>query len=256
LNQNGLNPIEVINTAVGGWGPFQYAQYYEYYGNKFEADMVLVGFFVGNDAYDQTTKVEQLRTAVMGRRITREAAVGKFIRFKIFLYEHFHIARLVMNKETAVRVDVRRDNCQDFIELYLNIQRGRMRNHLERNKHQYNLAQNSVAQIRRIKALADAGNIPLVVLLIPDENQINPDLRDALLTKEQLINYDFEMPQSLLKELFEQNDIQVIDLLPAFLADERCLYMNDTHWTGDGQELAATMIYEKLIEDNLIPRKI
>ena len=61
------------------------------------------------------------------------------------------------------------------------------------------------------------------------------------------------MPQSMLKDLFAQNDIQVIDLLPAFLGDERCLYMNDTHWTGEGHELAATVIYEKLIEDNLIP---
>jgi len=55
----------------------------------------------------------------------------------------------------------------------------------------------------------------------------------------------------MLKELFAQNVIQLIDLLPVFQADERCLYMNDTHWTGEGHKLAATTIYQNLLARNI-----
>ena len=64
----------------------------------FEPDAILIGFFVGNDTYDPINRVEQLPTAVRGRRVTREAASGKFIQFKIFRYEQSHIARLVIGK--------------------------------------------------------------------------------------------------------------------------------------------------------------
>lgn len=253
LNTNSTIPIEVINTAVGGWQPFQYAQYYEHYGRKFKPDAILIGFFVGNDTYDPMNSLEQTRTAVMGRRVSREAAARRSIRFKIFMYEHSHIVRLVMNRKRPVTVDFSRKDCQDFSTQYLTIQQARLRNYLKRDERRYQLAQNSVAQILQIKALADEENIPLVVLLIPDETQINPSLRAALLPEDELSKFDFGMPQSMLKEIVTQNDIQVVDLMPAFLADPQCLYMNDTHWAVVGHELAATVIYEKLINDNLIP---
>jgi hypothetical protein len=33
---------------------------------------------------------------------------------------------------------------------------------------------------------------------------------------------------------------------PAVLADQWCLYMNDNHWTPEGHELAASVIFEEL----------
>ena len=52
LNKNSAQPIVVINAGVGGWEPFNYAQYYENYGNQFSPDLILIGFFVGNDTYN------------------------------------------------------------------------------------------------------------------------------------------------------------------------------------------------------------
>ena len=48
LNERGVN-VEVVNAGTGGWSPFQYAQYYEHYGQEFEPDLILVGFFVGKN---------------------------------------------------------------------------------------------------------------------------------------------------------------------------------------------------------------
>jgi hypothetical protein len=50
------------------------AQHFAREGFRFEPDLVLVGFFVGNDTYGSALSVRSLPTSVGGRRISREAA--------------------------------------------------------------------------------------------------------------------------------------------------------------------------------------
>jgi hypothetical protein len=83
------------------------------------------------------------------------------------------------------------------------------------------------------------------VALLPDENQVNRTLQAPIVDDDKLSQYDFQMPQSMLIEMFHEIDIPTIDVLPAMRADHRCLYMNDTHWIAAGQELAASVIFEK-----------
>ncbi|RME83005.1 MAG: hypothetical protein D6775_09290, partial [Caldilineae bacterium] len=125
-------------------------------------------------------------------------------------------------------------------------QRERMPTHLKRSPEREAAMANALAQIGRIKALANAEDIPVVVVLLPDENQINPALQDAILDPAERDNYDFDMPQSMLREMFGEMGIPTIDLLPAFRDDPRCLYMNDTHWTPEGHRLAAEHIADEL----------
>ena len=100
----------------------------------------------------------------------------------------------------------------------------------------------NVAEIVRLRDLAAPRGIPVVVALLPDETQVNPVLRARLLANDDAGAYDFSMPQSLLGELFERRGVRVIDLLPAFLADQRCLYNNTTHWNAEGHALAARIL--------------
>ena len=88
--------------------------------------------------------------------------------------------------------------------------------------------------------------VPVVVALVPDENQVNQTLQKRILQANEISEYDFKMPQSMLVEMFREIGIPTIDVLPAVLADHRCLYMNDTHWTPEGHELAASVILEEL----------
>lgn len=245
LNEESNKKIEIVNAGVGGWNPFQYAQYYKYYGQKFNPDLILIGFFVGNDAYDEEASVEDLSTAVLGRRVTRKAAASRFIKLKVFLYNNFNIARLLLNKG-PVKGGTPRKDCADFTDHYVAMQKARVSNHLKRNDELYEKAQNCVYQISRIKKMADSNSIPVDVVLIPDENQINPALQRAVMGEAESTRYDFKMPQSMLTEMFTELGIDTIDLLPAFLEDNRCLYMNDTHWTAEGHQLAAEIIKDAL----------
>ena len=244
--------LKLLMPEVGGWTPFQYAQYYEHYGWEFSPDLIPTGYFVGNDTYNQVKEVDQLRTAILGRRISREAALERFIHFKVFMYIHSKIARLILNKGPTLE-DFTRQDCSDFSDQYLRIQRRRLRCHLERTRVREGRAQNGIGQIRRIKKLVDRDSIPLWVVLIPDENQINRNLQQVLLMDKERSEFDFEMPQSMLKEMFAGAEIPLIDLLPHFREDSRCLYMNDSHWTAEGHALAAAVIYEHIIKEKIWP---
>jgi GDSL-like Lipase/Acylhydrolase family len=237
--------IEVVNTGIGGWDPFQYAEYYEHYGYQFEPDLIVVGFFVGNDAYSTLSNVEQSYRAIGGHLVTWDAAARRSIKLQVFLYDHSHLARLLMNRGPVASLNYIRKQCDDFSEQYVAIQKVRMPNHLADSSVQRDAAQNAVNQIGRIKQLA-GDSLPVIVALLPDENQINPKLQARIIDPDKFAQYDFKMPQSMLTAMFRDIGLPTIDVLPAVLADPRCLYMNDTHWTPEGQELAASVIFDGL----------
>jgi hypothetical protein len=237
--------IEVINSAVGGWDPFHYAQYFEHYGCQFQPDLVLVGFFVGNDAFDPHTDAAQLNTAVLGHRVSRDAGSQPLTKLKVFLHDHSNLARLLLTRSPASWTHVRK-HPNDFTDLYLAIQKSRLSNHLTYSPAQREKAQNSVNQIRRIKDRA-GDCVPVIVILLPDENQINASLRKLIIEEQDLGRYDFNMPQWMLIGMFQEIGIPTIHLLEAVRADSRNLYMNDTHWTPAGHELAASAILEQLM---------
>lgn len=237
--------IQVVNSGVGGWDPFQYAQYFEHYGYQFEPDLILIGFFVGNDTFSRLTTVGQLGTAILGHPIRQEAATRPFIKLQVLLYEHSNLARLLLNRGPVASTTFIRKQCDDFTEWYLAVQKARMPNHRRYSSAQRDKAQESVNQIRRIRDQAGAV-VPVIVALLPDENQVNQTLQKRILQANEISEYDFKMPQSMLIEMFHEMGIPTIDVLPAVLADRRCLYMNDTHWTPEGHELAASAILEQL----------
>ncbi len=241
LNNGREKRIEVINAGVDGWNPFQYAQYYKYYGRKIEHNLVIVGLFVGNDVYDLETSIKELPTVVLGRRLGRRLAKRAFSKLKISLYTHFNIARIIINKAPPL-THFERTDCTDFSGFLLWIQKFKLKNHLKQNKKQYVDAQKAVYQIQRINDLAAQSSIPLVLVMLPDEDQVNPLLQKKIIPDDQRELYDFTMPQTMLKEMFDKTGVTTIDLLPDFLKSGECLYMNDTHFNPAGQLLTAKII--------------
>jgi hypothetical protein len=239
-------PVEVINTGVGGWSPYQYAEYYENYGRAFDPDLVIVGLFVGNDTYVERFAFDDTLSAVQGRRVSREAAAEPVTQLKVALYKNSHLARLIMNIGIATNEDFTRQSCDEFIKDYLYIQGSRLPNHLLRTPATDELARRNIAEIKRIKEITDADDDRLLVVIIPDENQINEKLQQQLIAAAEIAKYDFNLPQSLLTQLLYEQQIEYLDLQSAFTNDPRCLYMNDTHWTPEGHRLAAEKIAQKL----------
>jgi hypothetical protein len=146
------------------------------------------------------------------------------------------------------------DGCDDFTDLYIAVQRPRVKVHLaEQAEADQLLEDNNIAELERMKHNAAELGAGFAVVIIPDENQLNPALQAQIIPADEMANYDFSQPQAYLKEQFAARDIASLDLLDVFRNDPRCLYMNDTHWVAAGHELAAEKIRDYLRANDLVP---
>ena len=108
--------------------------------------------------------------------------------------------------------------------------------------------------MQEIARLCRQRDVALVVIIIPDEFQVNPDLQDAILESLGILReeamVDFSRPNRKLREELDALEIEYLDLLPAFAnASRQARYYKptDTHWNIAGNELAAELIAEYLL---------
>jgi hypothetical protein len=109
--------------------------------------------------------------------------------------------------------------------------------------------------LRQMKRWADLRGVPFLVVLLPDENQINEPLQQLLVPEGERDDFDFEMPQKLLRPGLEEAGIAYLDLLSTFRKDSRCLYMDDTHWIDTGHALAAREIAAMLTQGSWLKQQ-
>lgn len=247
--------VEVINTGTGGYDPFHYSAFVEHYAADYDPDMLLLGFFVGNDAFSPVADVADTRTAVLGRRVDPDLGKGPGVKLKVWGYENLHIVRALLNRgPSGLQFD--RERCDEFSEYFMQVQKLRLENHpVEFSAAQRERLAMNMQFINKIRDWAVARKLPLLIVLLPDENQVNPALREQLLDTDALAGYDFDMPQESLQLELEAAGISYLDLLGAFRGDSRCLYMDDTHWIAAGHELAAEQIGAAILATRAIPPK-
>ena len=115
--------------------------------------------------------------------------------------------------------------------------------------------------IRKIKEICDYRNIKLLVVIIPEELQVDSNLQKNFCSRFKdldLKDFDFIFPNKLLSAQLEKLNIEHIDLLNDFIIaskDKRCYRPNDTHWNIAGNELAANLIYENLLVQKIYPQR-
>lgn len=248
LAADGTRPVEVINTGVPGWGPVQYAAFYEHEGRALAPDLVLVGLYVGNDAYSPHRRIGQVRlTAVSGHRVARASLDDPLLPWRLLLYDHSHLYRLIHNRTQLASRDFRRADCEEFSPAVVALERSYLRVHQRRGARSEKATAAAVDQLLRIARAAQADGAPTLVVLIPDEMQVHPSLREAVLEGRASGGYDFSMPQSLIAERLERQGVAVVDLLPDLRAADVCLHMNDIHWTPEAHRLAAEVLEREIV---------
>ena len=105
--------------------------------------------------------------------------------------------------------------------------------------------------LRELKEFLTARHVRLLIVLIPDQIQLDADLRKDLLEEVRASPslYDFEKPQQLLSGWCADNAVVCLDLLPAFKTHRepaRLYLQNDMHWSTAGHALAAQFIFPVL----------
>jgi hypothetical protein len=104
--------------------------------------------------------------------------------------------------------------------------------------------QNALSDLSAIVQGCQQRAVPLAVVLIPDEFQVNNvvlnhALEDARLTADQI---ELDAPQQRLLAFFGERGVPCLDLLPTFRKVPNTYAPCDTHWNVTGNRLAAKEI--------------
>lgn len=231
---SGLGKTEIINLAITGTGPRFYARMIELEASRLDPDLIVVGFFVGNDLTDEPENIGWFPAEV------RRMAQWRILRF----------ARNVWTL-AKWRAWASRNSWPPpplgTPEMYEAMETGKAFIFQEAwpewlTEHWAHLRE----YLHRIKRSADESRCPVLMVIIPDEMQVSPKVREYVAKGRQKEKLDFEKPNRMWTGLCRNEGIAVLDLSPLFRAAESrgipMYYPNEGHWGIEGQQVAAEAI--------------
>ncbi len=232
LNDSGRK-VELINMGIVGLDPIDYLNVLVNEGLRLKPDMVLLSFFIGNDFEEQT------------RDWWSYSYAATAVRYLIELRSSF--GGQVIHGPSKYYDDAKTFND----EKYLQIERGRSRIFLKDNNQFDADFADAWSYVDQMKHICDAHGIRLVTVIIPDEVQVNEDLKKEVVGSYGLGDeaFDFARPNRMLHARLDEDKIDYIELLDPFIAKTRGgrLYKpNDTHWNIRGNLIASRIIQERL----------
>ncbi|MBI5392779.1 SGNH/GDSL hydrolase family protein [Candidatus Woesearchaeota archaeon] len=288
LSEKSIAKIEVISLGNTGYGPTQYKQLLKTYGLKYDPDLIIVSYFVGNDIVDVRNPYLQ------------ENKINRFFkdlvkRIYVFNYLSLHLSRLGQSNALdnspitkfpidvanlypiATKEGISKDELQKRIDamdpiLLEEVNKGSINVHELKNAlihpqitHDVLFLDNEKIQqswketqsnLIAMNAIAKNNNILIVFMLMPPSIQIAEKYHQY----SKKVGYEISdemlattMPQDFFKEFAEKNNLFVIDLLPLLRENkEELYYLKDGHFTPLGHEIAADYLFINLEEKGLL----
>lgn len=277
--------FQVINLGMNGIGPLMEEKTLEIEGQLYHPDIVLLSFFVGNDFTDDIiySKKYQLEKKHIIPLWMYQSKLFLFIRNSIR-------SRMMSTTLPSLRGDVSKtygvytgqtyenDQSPNFSEaeyLYLESKRADL---LVKNSSQYinlNAVKESVLQM---KSISDQIGATFIVLIIPEEFQMNPILLSQIMNMDtqkpsktlvqkmtdyiyfsdantknwSATTYDIQLPQKILEDFFHLHGIQFIDPLPEWMkeASGSSYYrLRDSHLNVQGNQSVSDIISPILVNE-------
>jgi hypothetical protein len=255
--------VEIINAGMEAMGPGYYWHILRKYGDLFKPDLVLVGFFVGNDFQEAEFFV------YIGNFISEPKDMMKRYS-KYYQFDHWRLYRLLKNKYVRYREAEKRKQEAKTLppqqigtfsqDTFLEIEKKKSwifdKNHQDRLQQKWDECS---AIILKMKDWCDRRKVKLVIAILPDQFQVDQELREAVLAgykNPARQNLDLSYPDNLIMNFCRAHDINCLDLLGPFQerGKSRPLYaLRDTHWNEAGNRLAADLIFQYLEENHLLP---
>jgi len=272
LNQleNGIH-YDVINFGVGGYGTSQELAYLERDGIKYSPDVVVLHIFPKNDLLDNIQKDVYLPfnystnyPTVSNTLINKEIQFTLFQRFWAFAIAHTHTANLIgiallSNQNIAAilhRVDMLKThqfnatNVSYTRDIYLNDPPQQIIDVFGKTK----------IYLDRMNELAKQYNFTFIIVVIPAKEQVDIDAYKQFIEKEELNESAVAMlaPNYVLQQYAQQNEVIVIDPITLFREknkQQKLYFVIDGHYKEQGHALLADVLYERLINNEIISIK-
>jgi SGNH hydrolase-like domain, acetyltransferase AlgX len=259
--------IEVINVGYPATGPYEEFLALKRYGLLYDPDLVIFGFFAGNDFNGMAPHQKQIVLNANFYTINRSEEYFLFgapiilkSRVLEIISQHKKIVREVQTEPTSQKHDESADCLFSsepmFTETaFLQLAVEKLGFHGSKYQGYFEAHIDYVSQtIHTMKEYLTGRDIDFKVVILPDEMQVDPKLLTAAIDYGQITRSDLEIdrPQKLMHGILTAENIDYLDLLPMFRTTfaknpEQPLYLlRDTHWNLSGNDLAAEAIYQWL----------
>lgn len=271
--QYGNHKIDVINTGYPSTHTGEQLDMLKKYGLQYNPDLVILGFFVGNDFIDADPNRKRIVVNDLfvdidksrERRFLGYPLIGRS-RLRLFIEQKYRIlkeSRAAGEEGGGGHLPI--DQQGTFSEeTFLKIERARLE-FCHKNSFREGRFQNNIdyilQSISEMDRLLKSRNTRFIVAMYPDEFQVNRNLLMTVFDRFRLNpeEYDINLAQTVLKSFLKSQGIAYIDLLEVFEAEgkQRELYkLRDTHWNTAGNQLAADVLYREIVKqlDNSNPQ--
>ncbi len=258
-------PVEVIRLGVPDTGPAFQSRLWQVEASALEPELVVVAFFVGNDFVDHQDDVGVFGSPESGlsTRLASASVLYRAIR---------NLARVVgagvgrgggSGSEPAggvapgdpvpgYRGSFEPDRPTFSRRRFLAIEAERMALCLRSEQAPFELLAERVAGVVvELAATVEATGARCLVMVIPDQYQVDPDLarEAALAAGRRLDDYDLGRPQRFLLGALDAAGVDALDMLSVFRrhADPGSFYRpRDTHWSRTGNAVAAEALARRV----------
>ncbi len=243
--------VQTINAGFTAAGPSGYWLSLKLDGLQFDPDVVVIGFFLGNDILSRKD-VEWVRVDAQGlpdvvrSRSNYVDATGQLrLRalppaYHIPYLRNTHTFILLMN---ALYPGATIPNQDDLVKDTICV--------FNRECHAFDQAKSEVKMLfSAMHTLLAKQNKRLVIAIIPTNFQVHFDVEYKRRYNLPLLPSERRFLNDEFIEYFRANGIDYVDLLPPLLehaGQNRLYYEMDDHWNETGHTIAAQAIAEKLL---------
>ncbi|MDJ1177472.1 SGNH/GDSL hydrolase family protein [Roseofilum sp. BLCC_M91] len=232
--------VELYNFGIPNLNPKDYLALLVNEGLNYNPDMIILSFFLGNDFLDSQDRN-------LSQPLYTYSYVASFVKFLWDLQKSYEgqfelPENMVYEDDMKVFTD----------ENYLKMEMRRSKIFMKNNPGFGQTFDYAMQFIDRINEIAKRENIEFLVVIIPDEVQVNMELQNQVVAglDMQPEEFDFALPNRLMAEKLSSLNINYLDLLEPFQTTSQTtrLYRpNDSHWNIAGNRLAATEIYKTIL---------
>ncbi|TFH23858.1 MAG: hypothetical protein E4H03_05145 [Myxococcales bacterium] len=240
--------VEIINMGVPGYSTRQALATLETYGDDLDADLVILGFFVGNDFSENAGEPLRVDDGYLVDGTRHEGLIPYPVRRFIKLHSQFyHFLWPIQRRLRGHGGAEAGESARRIAEIFL------IDEEVARP-----ITQPSLEALEDLVRACEERGLPLAVMIIPDHAQVVDGPWDALIdqTGAPRSVYDRAAPSRRIAKFLEARGVPTLDLLPGFRAreDRDALYLPlDKHWTAIGHDVAtvaATRFIGAIIDGN------
>ncbi|MBI1851645.1 MAG: SGNH/GDSL hydrolase family protein [Planctomycetes bacterium] len=246
--------VEVIDAGVPCYSTEQELRHFEKFGRRFHPDLVVLGFFVGNDVIENA-ETRFLRV-VDGELVTLQYKPILFDRWLSGSHFYRWIRRSTMTQAKAagqpgpLLASLARP---PYGNAYIDLESDRLKVcEVKPPRAVRDGWERTQSLLRRLRDVLQRDGIEFVVLVIPDEFQVDATLFRSIVDAKGIRaeSVDVDLPQRRLREFGARENIEMIDVLPEMRErtekGERLYIPENTHWNESGNRVGAEALVDPI----------